>query len=49
MMFHWEKKYYDIRIKFQEWVAHTSIRLYGFSMHQIFKMKLLTLSLLRKR
>ena len=35
-------------LNFKKRVAHTSIHLYGFSVHQIFKMRMPTLSLLRK-
>ena len=49
-MVHWEKQNIMIQVlKFKKWVAHMSIRLYGFLMHQILKMKLLILSLLRKQ
>ena len=44
----WETKHYAIRFEFQE-VVHMSIRLYGFSMHEIFKIKLPTSSLLSKQ
>ena len=47
---HWGKKNLMLYISnFKKGAAHMSIRLYGFSMHQIFKMKLPTLSLLRKQ
>ena len=42
-------KYYAICIEFQERVVHMSIRLYGFSILQIYKMKLPTSALLRKQ
>ena len=48
-MVHWEKQ--DIMLyilNFKKVAAHMPIPLYGFSMQQIFKIKLLTLSLLRK-
>ena len=49
-MVHWEKQ--DIMLyilNFKEVVAHMSIPLYGFSMQQIFRIKLRTLHLLRKQ
>ena len=42
-------KYYAILTEFQERVAHKLIRSYGFLMHQILKMKLPILCLLRKQ
>ena len=42
-------RYYAARIEFQEKDIHIFIQLYGFSMHQIFKIKLPALSLLRKQ
>ena len=38
-------KYYAMRLNFKKGAAHMSIHSYGFSMYQIFKMKLPTLSL----
>ena len=44
-----ETKYYATRITFQE-RSHPHVNsLYGFSIHQIFKMSMSTLSFLRKR
>ena len=40
-------KYYAIRIEFQERASPMSIRLYRSSMHEMLKMKLPTLCLLR--
>ena len=42
-------KYYSVRIEFKKNLTHMSVHLYGFSMHQILKMKLLTWSSLRKQ
>ena len=42
-------EYYSIPIEFEERGSpHISIRLYEFSMHRMFKIKLVALSLLRK-
>ena len=50
LMVHWEKQNAMLYVlNFVKRVAHMSIHLYGFSMQQIFKMKLPTLSLLRKQ
>ena len=48
-MVHWEKQNIMLyALNFSKGVAHMFIPLYGFSMRQIFKMKLPTLSLLTK-
>ena len=49
LMVHWEKQNITLYVLiFKKRGTHMSIRLYGFSMHQIFKIKLPTLSSLKK-
>ena len=47
-MAHWGKNIMLYVLNFKKEQAHMSICLYGFSMHEIFKMYLPTLSILRK-
>ena len=49
LMVHWEKENMPHVLNFKKKVARMSIPSNGFSMHQIFKIKLPTLSLLRKQ
>ena len=49
-MVHWEKQSIMLYLlNFKKGVAHMSIGVYEFSMHQIFKVKLPSVSLLRKQ
>ena len=48
-MVHWLKRNIALLLNQFQGVAHMSIRLYKFSMHQILKMKLPTMRLLRKK